>query len=126
MKRKAMLSLRRLIGGIRQGPEVTRRRIHIRPCRRHAALRSKIIVDEQTRGILRLLNFTSRREIGHEQDQVDSYLGGLGIGTYLLMSAIDTVSEVEQAIITQFGRPVGAPVTDAGLKFKFPSSRTST
>jgi len=44
----------------------------------------------------------------------------LGIGTYILMSSIYTVSEVEQAIITQFGRPVGAPVTDAGLKFKVP------
>jgi modulator of FtsH protease HflC len=31
-----------------------------------------------------------------------------------------TVSEVEQVIITQFGQPVGSPVTTAGLKFKFP------
>ncbi len=31
-----------------------------------------------------------------------------------------TVSEVEQVIITQFGQPVGNPVTTAGLKFKFP------
>ena len=31
-----------------------------------------------------------------------------------------TVSEVEQVIITQFGRPVGEPVTTAGLKFKTP------
>jgi membrane protease subunit HflC len=30
------------------------------------------------------------------------------------------VSEVEQAIITQFGEPVGAPVTTAGLKLKVP------
>jgi len=30
------------------------------------------------------------------------------------------VSEVEQAIVTQFGMPVGAPVTSAGLKFKLP------
>ena len=44
----------------------------------------------------------------------------LGIGTFILISSIYTVSEVEQAIITQFGRPVGAPVTDAGLKFKAP------
>src|SRR6202045_1885155 len=47
-------------------------------------------------------------------------LAALGIGTYLLMSSLYTVSEVEQAIITQFGRPVGAPVTDAGLKVKVP------
>ena len=47
-------------------------------------------------------------------------LAVLGIGTYLLMSSLYTVSEVEQAIITQFGEPVGAPVTTAGLKFKVP------
>src|SRR5690242_2071411 len=44
----------------------------------------------------------------------------LAIGTYLLMSSIYSVSEVEQAIVTQFGRPVGDPVTSAGLKFKVP------
>jgi membrane protease subunit HflC len=44
----------------------------------------------------------------------------LGIGTYLLASSLYTVSEVEQAIITQFGEPVGAPVTSAGLKVKVP------
>ena len=44
----------------------------------------------------------------------------LGIGAYVLMSAIYTVSEVEQVIITQFGKPVGDPVTSAGLKFKAP------
>ena len=44
----------------------------------------------------------------------------LGIGTFVAMSSIYTVSEVEQAIITQFGKPVGAPVTTAGLKFKVP------
>ena len=47
-------------------------------------------------------------------------LAVLAIGTYILMSSIYTVSEVEQAIITQFAKPIGAPVTDAGLKFKIP------
>ena len=44
----------------------------------------------------------------------------LGIGTYVAISAIYTVSEVEQVIITQFGKPVGDPVTSAGLKVKVP------
>ena len=44
----------------------------------------------------------------------------LGIGTFVLMSSLYTVSEVEQAIITQFGKPVGRPVTTAGLKLKVP------
>jgi membrane protease subunit HflC len=35
-------------------------------------------------------------------------------------SAFYTVGEVEQAIITQFGRPVGEPIISAGLKLKLP------
>jgi membrane protease subunit HflC len=43
-----------------------------------------------------------------------------GIVIYVLMSSIYTVSEVEQMIITQFGKPVGEPVMSAGLKVKVP------
>ncbi|MBV1930937.1 MAG: protease modulator HflC, partial [Porticoccaceae bacterium] len=42
------------------------------------------------------------------------------VGLFVLGSAIYTVDEVEQVIITQFGKPVGEPVTTAGLKFKIP------
>jgi membrane protease subunit HflC len=45
---------------------------------------------------------------------------GLGVGLYVLTSAIYTVNEVEQVIVTQFGKPVGEPVTTAGLKVKVP------
>lgn len=41
-------------------------------------------------------------------------------GTYAVSSAVYTVNEVEQVIITQFGKPVGDPVTTAGLKIKMP------
>ena len=44
----------------------------------------------------------------------------LGIAAFVLASAFYTVSEVEQVIVTQFGRPVGEPVTTAGLKLKTP------
>lgn len=44
----------------------------------------------------------------------------LGLGVFVLTNSIYTVSEVEQVIITQFGKPVGKPVTEAGLKFKTP------
>ncbi|MEJ2694942.1 MAG: protease modulator HflC [Candidatus Thiodiazotropha sp.] len=47
-------------------------------------------------------------------------LAVLGIGGYLAMSAIYTVTEVEQMVITQFGKPVGEPVVSAGLKIKVP------
>lgn len=42
-------------------------------------------------------------------------------GFLLIVSgALYTVDETKQVIITQFGKPVGDPVTDAGLKFKIP------
>ena len=44
----------------------------------------------------------------------------LGLGIYVTASALYTVNEVEQVIITQFGKPVGVPVTTAGLKVKVP------
>ena len=42
------------------------------------------------------------------------------IATFVLTSAVYTVNEVQQMIITQFGKPVGEPVTTAGLKMKIP------
>ncbi len=42
------------------------------------------------------------------------------IVTFLVGSSVYTVSEVNQAIITQFGEPVGDPVTEPGLHFKLP------
>jgi len=47
-------------------------------------------------------------------------LAVLGVVTFVSMSSIYTVGEVQQVIITQFGKPVGDPVTSAGLKFKVP------
>ena len=38
----------------------------------------------------------------------------------VLSGAVYTVDETKQIIITQFGKPVGDPVTEAGLKFKTP------
>ncbi|MEE4279936.1 MAG: protease modulator HflC [Halieaceae bacterium] len=44
----------------------------------------------------------------------------LGVVAYLATNALYIVSEVEQVIITQFGKPVGDPLTSAGLKAKLP------
>lgn len=46
--------------------------------------------------------------------------GLLAVGAYVASNSFYSVSEVEQAIITQFGKPVGEPITTAGLKFKVP------
>jgi membrane protease subunit HflC len=44
----------------------------------------------------------------------------LAIVAFVLINAIYTVNEVQQIIVTQFGKPVGEPVTTAGLKVKVP------
>jgi len=44
----------------------------------------------------------------------------IAIVAYVAWSSLYVVSEVEQTIITQFGKPVGEPVTTAGLKVKLP------
>ena len=42
------------------------------------------------------------------------------IALITLSSAVYTVSETEQVIITQFGRPIGEAITEPGLHFKLP------
>jgi membrane protease subunit HflC len=42
----------------------------------------------------------------------------------VLWSALFTVNETEQVIITQFGKPVGKPITTPGLKMKIPFVQT--
>ena len=44
----------------------------------------------------------------------------LGAAAFVLVNAVYTVNEVQQIIVTQFGKPVGEPVTTAGLKVKIP------
>ncbi|RYZ05118.1 MAG: protease modulator HflC [Myxococcales bacterium] len=41
-------------------------------------------------------------------------------GFFLASASLYTLQETEQAIITEFGKPVGQPVTQAGLHFKTP------
>jgi membrane protease subunit HflC len=41
-------------------------------------------------------------------------------GVVALSGALYVLDPTEQVIITQFGKPVGEPVTEAGLKFKLP------
>lgn len=44
----------------------------------------------------------------------------LAVSALVLTNSVYTVSEVEQMVITQFGKPVGEPVTTAGLQVKVP------
>jgi len=48
-------------------------------------------------------------------------LSALGLAALIaLYASLYTVNEIEQVIITQFGKPVGDPVTTAGLQVKIP------
>ena len=42
------------------------------------------------------------------------------VGLIVLLNALYTVPETEQVIITQFGRPIGEPITEAGLRLRIP------
>ena len=44
----------------------------------------------------------------------------LAVGLIIFLNSIFILREDEQAIVTQFGKPVGDSITDAGLKFKIP------
>lgn len=44
----------------------------------------------------------------------------VGIAAVLLYASAYRILETQQAIITQFGRPIGAPIKEAGLHFKVP------
>ena len=48
------------------------------------------------------------------------FTGLLLLALFLLAGSFYTLNETEQAIITQFGEPVGDAVQEAGLKFKLP------
>ena len=41
----------------------------------------------------------------------------VAVVAFLAFSAAYTVAETEQVIVTEFGKPVGDPVTAAGLHF---------
>jgi membrane protease subunit HflC len=51
-------------------------------------------------------------------------LFAIAAGALLLASAVYTISETEQVILTQFGRPVGGVVTAPGLHLKVPFVQT--
>lgn len=42
------------------------------------------------------------------------------VAAYLASGSFYTLKETDQAIITEFGKPVGQPITNAGLHFKVP------
>jgi membrane protease subunit HflC len=44
----------------------------------------------------------------------------VAVGLLVLSASTYVVTEMDQVIITEFGKPVGTPITEAGMKFKAP------
>jgi membrane protease subunit HflC len=44
----------------------------------------------------------------------------LALLVFFLINSVFIINEAEQAVVTQFGKPVGDSITDAGLQFKIP------
>ena len=55
-----------------------------------------------------------------KEARVTALVLGAVLAVVLLSSSIYTVAETQQVIVTQFGKPVGLPVTTPGLKVKAP------
>jgi membrane protease subunit HflC len=53
------------------------------------------------------------------------FLIPLAIIVFIIYGAAYTVDETEQVVVTQFGRIIGEPKTDPGLKFKIPFIQTA-
>jgi modulator of FtsH protease HflC len=51
-------------------------------------------------------------------------LAAVFVGILVISLSVYTVDQTEQAIITQFGEPVGEPITEPGLHFKVPFVQT--
>ena len=49
---------------------------------------------------------------------------GVILAAVVLSNALYTVSETEQVVVTQFGKPVGKPIMTPGLKLKMPFTQT--
>jgi membrane protease subunit HflC len=51
-------------------------------------------------------------------------LAVVAVVLFVVLDASYALQETEQAIITEFGKPIGQPITEAGLHFKMPITQT--
>src|ERR1700740_819237 len=51
-------------------------------------------------------------------------LAAVFVGILVISLSVYTIDQTEQVIITQFGQPVGEPITEPGLHFKLPFVQT--
>ena len=56
--------------------------------------------------------------------RITVFVVGVILAAVVLSNAVYTVNETEQVVVTQFGKPVGRPITTPGLKLKMPFTQT--
>ena len=119
---------RAILDQYKRAPEVTRRRLYLEAI--GAILpeaKALYIVDSEQKALVPWLpvesgqSLDSRREEAMNNNILKLGLGVIVLAILLVLSgAYYTLEEGQQAVVVQFGRPVGQPVTDAGLHFKLP------
>ena len=127
---------RAILAEYQRAPEVTRRRLYLEAMGGILPeAKALYIVDSDQKALLPWLRMESgqtcpaaagkRREESHGRGT--AHENALNIGLALvggrhrrLSGTFYTLEEGEQAVIVQFGRPVGDPVTEAGLHVKLP------
>ncbi len=115
----------RCSNNISKAPEITRTRLYLETMSEVLPQTGqKIVIDESLGNCCRSSpSRPSPEKTGHDQKELSSYRG-TSRGCFFLFlvfsGAFYTIDQTEQVIITQFGQPVGSPITEPGLHFKIP------
>ena len=120
-----------LVNEYRRAPDVTRRRMYLETVSKVLPrIGGKLLLDDGASGVLPLLNISNLQETpGHPQEaarrattmkRLAIIAVPLILVAIVLIDGLYVVSETDQVIITQFGKPVGDPVIEPGLHFKTP------
>ena len=121
-----------ILAEYQQAPEVTRRRLHLEALGRFMAeMKGLYIVDSDQKAMVPWLSLesgpkesgpkpTAGREVAVKTALQVSIIVVVVAILLVLSGTFYTLEEGQQAVIVQFGRPVGETVTEAGLHVKLP------
>ena len=97
-------------------PRVTRERLYLEAMDEiMSKTENKVFVDSKASGLLPLLNLNGQGEIIMKQPLLIGVIAAIAI---VMNASAFVVTEVEQAIITQFGEPIEDAITEPGLHWK--------
>jgi regulator of protease activity HflC (stomatin/prohibitin superfamily) len=115
-----------ILGEYQGAPQVTRRRLYLEAMTDFLADMKGSILWIGSEGHGALAPIGVQGTTGHRKEAAMKFtlktviIGIAVVIVIVLNSAFYSVEEGQQAIVVQFGRPVGEPVTEAGLHIKLP------